>query len=339
MKITLFNGLNDIKIEERDMPKAGPKDVVLKTLKAGICGTDINILKTGNGQMGIRLGSEFGHEVAAEVIEVGENVSPDIKVGMRVGVNPITARKQGKMVSCEFGGFSEYSLVEDAQLNYNLYAIPDHMSSAAAALVEPLSVGRHGAFSINPQIDENIVVLGAGPIGLCAASSLIAEGITNVCVVDIDPMRLEMAEKLGAKVINTANEPIAEGLIRHFGQKPTFFGMPLPNVHGYIDAAGAPSLFNEVLKVANEQTRFAIVAVYKQPMEIDFGQMMGFELNIRGASGYTHEDIMKVIENLSEKKTPIESIITHTYKFEDIREAFDKAIEMKDTIKVIVDFE
>lgn len=339
MKVSLFNGLNDIKIEEREMPKAGPNDVVLKTLKAGICGTDINILKSGSGQMGIRLGYEFGHEVAGEVIEVGENVSSDIQVGMRVGVNPITARKGGKMASCEFGGFSEYSLVEDAQLNYNLYAVPEQMSSAATALIEPLSVGRHGAFSINPQPDENIVVLGAGPIGLCAASSLISEGITNVCVIDIDPMRLEMAEKLGAKIINTAKEPLVEGLVRHFGQKQTYFGLPLPNVHGYVDAAGAPSLFNEVLKVANEETRFAIVAVYKQPMEIDFGQMMALELNIRGASGYTHEDIVKVIENLAEKKTPIESIITHTYKFEDIREAFDKAIEMKDTIKVIVDFE
>lgn len=91
--------------------------------------------------------------------------------------------------------------------------------------------------------------------------------------------------------------------------------------------------------MTNEETRIAIVAVYKQPIEFDLVKMMALELNIRGASGYNHGDIVKVIEYLSEKKTPVESIITHTYKFEDIHEAFDKAIEMKDTIKVMIDFE
>nr|WP_212120066.1 alcohol dehydrogenase catalytic domain-containing protein [Niallia circulans] len=334
MRVGIYHGQNKVGVEERPIPKVGPKDVLLRTLRGGICGTDINIIKAGN-EMGIRFGSEFGHELFGEVAEIGSDVT-EINVGMRVGVNPITAKRAGRRFSLECGAFSQYVLIEDAQLNYNLYEMADSVTPEEAVLMEPMSVGFHGAFSINPKQGEKIVVLGAGPIGLSAAAGLIGEGITDVCVVDMDDWRLGKAQELGSLTINTKKETLKEGLIRHFGEV-NVYGVTVPNVDGFVDAAGAPILFEQVIQLVKPQARIAIIAVYKNEVPISLAQVMSKEVQVIGASGYTHENIMKVIEHLNEKKTNISTMVTNIYKLDDLQEAFNKAIDAKETIKVIVD--
>ncbi|WP_249923506.1 zinc-dependent alcohol dehydrogenase [Paenibacillus odorifer] len=335
MKVGIYHGKNSVGIEERPIPEVGPKDVLVRILAGGICGTDINIVKAGS-EMGIRFGSEFGHEMFGEIVELGSDAETDLKVGMRVGVNPITAKRAGRRYSLEVGAFSQYVLIEDAALNYNLYEFNDSVSATEAVLMEPMSVGFHGAFSVQPKQGEKIVILGAGPIGLSAAAGLIGEGIKEVCVVDIDPWRLDKAKELGALTVNTTTESLAEGLIKHFGEV-NVYGVNMPNVDAFVDAAGAPILFEQVMQIVKPQARIAIIAVYKNEVPISLAQVMSKEVNIVGASGYTHEDIVKVIEHINDKKTNISTMVTQSFKLEDIQAAFDKAIEAKETIKVIVD--
>ena len=333
-KVGIYHGKQDVRVEEREIPKAGSTDVVIRNLRGGICGTDINIIKAGN-EMGIRFGQEFGHELFGEVVEVGTDVK-DITVGMRVGVNPITAKRAGRRYSLEVGGFSQYVLIEDAKLDYNLYVFGNEITPEEGVLMEPMSVGFHGAFSIEPKADENIVVLGAGPIGLSAAASLIGEGITNVVVVDIDDWRLAKARELGAKTVNTKEQTLAEGLATHFGTV-NVYGYDVPNVDGFVDAAGAPPLFEQVMQIAKPHARIAIIAVYKEEVPVSLVQVMSNEVKIIGASGYTHEDIVKVVAHINEKKTPIATMVTQVYKLDELQQAFDKAIEANETIKVVVD--
>ncbi|OZQ98671.1 zinc-dependent dehydrogenase [Paenibacillus sp. VTT E-133291] len=335
MKVGIYHGQNSVGIEERPIPQVGAKDALIRILAGGICGTDINIVKAGS-EMGIRFGSEFGHEMFGEIVELGSDAESDLKVGMRVGVNPITAKRAGRRYSLEVGAFSQYVLIEDAALNYNLYEFDDSVSATEAVLMEPMSVGFHGAFSVLPKLGEKIVVLGAGPIGLSAAAGLIGEGIKDVCVVDIDNWRLDKAKELGALTVNTSTETLAEGLIKHFGEV-NVYGVSVPNVDAFVDAAGAPILFEQVMQIVKPQARIAIIAVYKNEVPISLAQVMSKEVNIVGASGYTHEDIVKVIEHINDKKTNISTMVTQTYKLEDIQAAFDKAIAAKETIKVIVD--
>ncbi|MDH6368647.1 2-desacetyl-2-hydroxyethyl bacteriochlorophyllide A dehydrogenase [Paenibacillus sp. PastF-3] len=335
MKVGIYHGQNSVGIEERPIPQVGAKDALIRILAGGICGTDINIVKAGS-EMGIRFGSEFGHEMFGEIVELGSDAESDLKVGMRVGVNPITAKRAGRRYSLEVGAFSQYVLIEDAALNYNLYEFDDSVSATEAVLMEPMSVGFHGAFSVLPKLGEKIVVLGAGPIGLSAAAGLIGEGIKDVCVVDIDNWRLDKAKELGALTFNTSTETLAEGLIKHFGEV-NVYGVSVPNVDAFVDAAGAPILFEQVMQIVKPQVRIAIIAVYKNEVPISLAQVMSKEVNIVGASGYTHEDIVKVIEHINDKKTNISTMVTQTYKLEDIQAAFDKAIAAKETIKVIVD--
>lgn len=335
MKVGIYLGQNHVGVEERPVPEVGPKDALIRILAGGICGTDINIVKAGS-EMGIRFGSEFGHEMFGEVVKIGFDVSSDLQVGMRVGVNPITAKRAGRRYSLEVGAFSQYVLIEDAALNYNLYAFNDSVTTQEAVLMEPMSVGFHGAFSVNPKSGEKIVVLGAGPIGLSAAAGLIGEGIIDVCVVDIDDWRLAKAQELGALTINTSSESLAEGLIRHFGEV-NVFGVNVPDVDAFIDAAGAPVLLEQVIQLVKPHVRIAIIAVYKNEVPVSLAQVMSKEVKIIGASGYTHDDIVKVINHINDKKTNISTMVTSTYKLDDIQAAFDKAIEAKETIKVIVD--
>ncbi|WP_019242821.1 MULTISPECIES: zinc-dependent alcohol dehydrogenase [Bacillus] len=334
MKVGIYHGKQDVRVEERSIPKVGPKDVLIRNLRGGICGTDINIIKAGN-EMGIRFGQEFGHELFGEIAEVGSEVK-DIAIGMRVAVNPVTAKRAGRRYSLEVGGFSQYVLIEEAALNYNLYLIADDVTPEEAALMEPMSVGFHGAFSIKPQVGENIAVLGAGPIGLSAAASLIGEGIKNVVVVDMDDWRLAKAEQLGAKTVNTKKETLAEGLSKHFGTV-NVYGVDMPNVDGFVDAAGAPVLFKQVMEIVKPHARIAIIAVYKNEVPLSLAQVMSKEVQIVGASAYTHEDIVKVIDHINQKKTPITTMVTHVYKLDNLQEAFDKAISAQETIKVMVD--
>lgn len=334
-KVGIYHGKQDVRVEVRDIPQIGPKDVLLRVLAGGICGTDINIIKYGS-EMGIRFGQEFGHELFGEIVEVGSEVPSDVVKGLKVGVNPITAKRAGRRYCLEVGAFSQYIVIEDAAIHYNLYPFADDVSPLEAVLMEPMSVGFHGAFSVNPQVNENIVVLGAGPIGLSAVAGLIGEGFTNVVVADIDDWRLAKARELGAKTVNTLQISLQEGLAEIFGTE-TVYGVEMPNVDAFVDAAGAPVLFEQVMQIVKPHARIAIIAVYKTEVPISLSQVMSKEVQIIGASGYTHEDITKVIDHIQQKKTPIGTIVTQVYSLDELQVAMDTAIAAKETIKVVVD--
>jgi threonine dehydrogenase-like Zn-dependent dehydrogenase len=211
--------------------------------------------------MGIRFEKEFGHEFAGIIEAVGSEVN-DLEVGMFVAVNPVTAKRAGRRYTLEVGAFSQYVLIEDAAINHNLFRLNEDVTPEEGALVEPMSVGCHGAFSVKPKADENIVILGAGPIGLSAAALLIGEGITNVAVVDIVGWRLDKAKELGTKVVNMSETSLEDGLTTLFGTV-NVHGIDVPNVDAYVDAAGAVPLFQQVMQLAKPGVHIAVIAVYK----------------------------------------------------------------------------
>lgn len=330
----IYKDANLVAVEERSMPEVGPNDVLLRNLRGGICGTDINIVKYGS-EMGIRFEQEFGHEFAGIIEAKGDQVT-DLELGAFVAVNPITAKRAGRRYSLEAGGFSQYVLIEDAKKHHNLFPLNEDVTPEEGALVEPMSVGCHGAFSVKPQVGENIVILGAGPIGLSAAAMLIGEGITNVAVVDMVDWRLEKAKEIGAHIVDTSKTPLAEGLTAIFGTV-NVYGVDVPKVDAFVDAAGAAPLFTQVMGLVKPNARIAVIAVYKNEVPVSLAQVMSKEVQIVGASGYTEADILKVIDHLNNKKTKIATMITQVYPLSEIQTAFETAIAAKDSIKVIVD--
>lgn len=337
MRAAIYYGVQDLKVEELPVPTVGPNDVLVKNLRAGICGTDIAVYNLGGHLFNVEPGEEFGHEMVGEIVELGTNVTSDIQLGMHVFVNPITAKKTGAAKSIAGGGFSQFVLIEDAQLNYNIYEIDKKVPLEAAVLVEPMSVGTHGANVLQPELEDRIVVFGAGPIGLSAATSILAKGNKHVCVVDIDEWRLQKAAAMGLHTLNTKEETLAEGLIRIFGSQINSMGQPIPDVDLYIDAAGAPALLQSTVAFAKPYSKMCIIAVYKKEVAINPTSFMSNEFTLLGSRGYTQDDIFEVIDHLTEQKTTIDTMVTQVFKLEDISEAFKVASEANGSIKVVID--
>ncbi|MDO3412625.1 zinc-binding dehydrogenase [Saccharibacillus sp. CPCC 101409] len=111
----------------------------------------------------------------------------------------------------------------------------------------------------------------------------------------------------------------------------------MPDVDAFIDAAGAPALFDDVMRIVKPQARVSIIAVYKQDVPVSLGQIMSKEVQIRGASGYTHEDFARVVGHLSSRHASLAGLVTQVYKLDEIGAAFDKAIGAQGTVKVLID--
>lgn len=339
MKATIYNGVKDISLEELPVPQPKAKDVVVKLVRSGICGTDVTAYKFGGQYVGIDEGSEFGHEMVGYVCERGSDVTEDIFTGMRVFVHPQYCSLKGAPQSVMAGAFSEYVLVEDAKIGYNLFELPDNVAYEEAAIIEPFCVGTRGANTADVKPGDVVVVYGAGTIGLCATAALLAKGLEDVVVVDIVDWRLDVAKKMGAITYNNSNGDLADFLMDKYGYDLIGYGTKAARVDAYIDAAGAPNIIPDTLKIANMKSRIVVVAMYKNGITVEPNDIMLSEAQIKGSCAYLHEDIYEVIDNLKNKRTKITEIITHRYKIDEVKEAFEMASDASQAIKVVVEFE
>ena len=335
MKCAIYNSIQNVTVEDRPIPEVKENDVLVKVLRAGICGSDVGIYYHGGENYGVFPGSQFGHEFVGIVVEKGSNIGDDIKIGEKVFVDPVMSQPYGVGGSTMAGAFSEYALVQNAKIDVNLYPLGDDADLDKAIIIEPMSVGAQGALVYNQKTTDKIVVLGAGPIGLGATAGFMGRGIKNVIVVDRNEARLEKAKALGAQIINTTNEPLKERLIEIFGAYPNYF--PIPDVDMYIDAAGAPSLLAEVFGYARNQTKYAIISVF-QSVELPGMPFIAAQPVIYGSQGYTHDTIVEVIDHVLNEKTDIASMVTHKFKHEDMAKALEFAASGQG-IKVIIDYE
>ena len=219
MRATVFHGPNDIRVESVPKPRAGVGEAVVRVTMTTICGTDIHILK---GEYPVRPGLIIGHEPVGVIDELGPGVI-GYEIGQRVLVPAITPCGQcraclsGNLSQCGHGGGyeamggwrfgntidggqAEYILVPSAQANLTL--IPDDVTDEQVVLLSDIaSTGFSGPESGGVKIGDAVVVFALGPIGLCAVAGTKLMGASLIIGVDSDPVRLEMARKMGADVV------------------------------------------------------------------------------------------------------------------------------------------
>jgi L-iditol 2-dehydrogenase len=339
MKALIYKDTKTVEVQERAMPECGPDDVIVRNVRGGICGTDITGYLYGGRTVGFLPNAEFGHEMVGYVYETGKNVTC-VEKGTRVFVNPMTRlRTDDPSASVRAGGFSQYVLVQDAKLEHNLFILPDSLSFEDAVLIEPFSVGTHGKNTPEAKAGDHVVIYGAGPIGLCALSGLVAQGNNNVVVLDIDDSRLETVRQLGGIGFNPSSGDTRQFLIEHFGEIKKYYGPSAIDIDVVIDCAGAPNVPGDFLSYAKQGARLSCVALQKKEIPINFMQVMSTECNIMGSRGYTKEDILEVIDNLANKKSNVTKIITHKFALDDGPKAFEIASDPSLAIKVVLDLE
>jgi threonine dehydrogenase-like Zn-dependent dehydrogenase len=278
----------------------------------------------------------LGHEPAGEVVEVGEEVT-GISVGDHVVVNPMAAPSGIIGNGGPTGALADYLLVEQAVRGRSLEVVPDHIPFEVAALNEPMAVARHAVNQVTPKPSDKVVVFGAGPIGLGATIGFKSVGVEHVVVVDLIPSRLEKALKVGADaIINSADEDVARRLIDIHGAGEAMFpGKAASDV--YLDAAGVPAVIDTALAAAKPGARVAIVAVHKQPVSVDFLNIMGNEITIVGSMGYPKE-IFEVTKDIIANWEKYAVIVSHNIPFENVDEALRMASTPGAADKVVVTF-
>ena len=342
MKSVQTGGVGRIEVVDVERPAPGPKDVLLKIRAGGICGTDVTFLHMGGMPARAHLGGglvpiALGHEPAGEVVEAGAEVT-GLKTGDRVVVNPQDAPTG--IIGCggRYGALSEYLLIENAEVGRSLAVFPDTVPFEVASLNEPMAVSRHAVNRSQAEPDDKVVVFGAGPIGLGAAIWLKLRGVRHVVVADVIPARLEKALAVGADaVINSAEEDVTARLTELHGQSANALGQPRPGTDVFIDAAGAPAVFNTVVANARWHARLVMVAVQKKG-EIDLGGMLRSELTLIASQGYPTE-IFEVTPELVEHHERFAQLISHRVPFTDVHRAFELALTPGAAEKVVVTFD
>lgn len=318
---------------EVPMPMVGPNDVLVKIRACGICGSDTLYISIGglpprHGCMPI------GHEPAGEVVEVGSDVS-GVAVGNRVVVNPMAVADDIIGNGGSTGALADYLLIKDAVRGRSLEVVPDHIPYEVAALNEPMAVARHAVNQVAPRQSDQVLVLGAGPIGLGITIALKSRGVKHVVVADILPTRLEKALKVGADaVINSKEEDVIARLIELHGPGDSMW----PNRSGtdvFLEAAGVPAAVETALAAAKRGAKLGVVAVHKEPISMDFMNVMSNELTIIGSMGYPSE-IFEVTKDIVDNWEKYQVIISHTFDLDDLQEALQCVATPGAADKVII---
>jgi L-iditol 2-dehydrogenase len=332
----MVTGPGQTEVVEVPKPQVGPKDVLVKMRACGICGSDAMYIAIGG--IPPRQGrTPLGHEPAGEVVEVGADVA-GISVGDHVVVNPMAAPSGIIGNGGATGALADYLLVEDAVRGRTLEVVPDHVPFEVAALNEPMAVARHGVNRVAPKPSDKVVVFGAGPIGLGATIGFKSLGVSHVVVVDLIPSRLVKALKVGADaVINSAEEDVAQRLVELHGEGESRFpGKADTDV--YFDAAGAPAVIHTALASAKTGATLGIVAVHKEPVPVEFINVMSSEITIVGSMGYPTE-IFEVTKDIIDNWEKYAVIVSHTIPFGDVEEALTIASTPGAADKVVVTFD
>jgi threonine dehydrogenase-like Zn-dependent dehydrogenase len=278
----------------------------------------------------------LGHEPAGEVVEIGGDVT-GISVGDHVVINPMAAPSGIIGNGGATGALAEYLLIEHAVRGKSLEVVANHIPFEVAALNEPMAVARHGVNQVAPKPSDKVVVFGAGPIGLGATIGFKSVGVQHVTVIDLIPSRLEKALQVGADaVINFADEDVARRLIELHGAGESMF----PGKAGtdiYLDAAGAPAVITTALTAAKPGARVVVVAVHKEPVTVDFLNLMSNEVTIVGSMGYPKE-IFEVTKDIIANWEKYAVIVSYTVPFDDVEEALQIAATPGAADKVVVTF-
>jgi L-iditol 2-dehydrogenase len=210
MRAAVLYAPGEIRIEERERPSPGPREVLVQITAVGVCGSDVHYYEHGRiGPFVVEAPLVLGHESAGRVVELGEGASKHA-VGDRVTLEPgvpcgrcreCRAGRYNLCADVRFfatppvdGAFAEYVTIHEDFA----FGLPDSLSDEEGALMEPLSVGVWACRKAGVSAGDRVLVTGAGPIGQLAMQCAVAFGATEVTVSDVNPHRLELARRTGA---------------------------------------------------------------------------------------------------------------------------------------------
>ena len=343
MQAVVYKGNGEVILTERPVPKLiDPKDALIKVTLSTICSSDIHI-KHGSVPKAIP-GTILGHEFVGEVVEIGSDVH-NFSVGDRVAVNVETFCgdcffcKQGFVNNCEDknggwalgcridGGQSEYCRIPYA--DNGLTRIPDTVSDEAALFTgDILSTGYWAAKIGDLKPAQTVVVIGAGPTGLCTMMSARLYSPSKLIVIDHDPYRLQYAKEQGLADITycTEHNPSMDEIETFVKKECNNRGADV-----VFEVAGGKNTFEMAWRIARANANIVVVALYEEAQTLPLPDMYGKNLTFKtgGVDGSYCDEIMELIAN---GKLDTNCLITHQTALSDAMHAYDIFENKKDHV-------
>jgi len=309
-------------------PEVGHNDLLIKIRKTAICGTDVHIYKWDEwASKTIPTPMVVGHEYVGEVVDMGQEVR-GFQVGDRVsGEGHITCGhcrncRAGRVHLCRNttgvgvnreGAFAEYLVIPA----FNAFKIPDNISDELASIFDPFGNAVHTALSFD-LVGEDVLITGAGPIGIMAAAVAKHVGARHVVITDVNEYRLDLARKMGAsRAVSVANEKL-EDVMKELGMTEGFdIGLEM---------SGVPSAFNSMLNNMNHGGKIAMLGIPPSDMAVDWNQVIFKGLVIKGIYGREMFETWYKMASLIQSGLDLNPIITHQYSVDDFQAGFDMMI-------------
>ena len=326
-----MHGPGDVRVDDVAEPEPGPRDVVVRVVACGICGSDLSYIKMGGvaGPTGTPMC--LGHEMAGVVQWAGSDVTTT-HAGDRVVVQP-GSDEHGRIGNgAPQGGLTPLLLVTDADRG-RLHRVPDALPLDVAALAEPLAVGMHAADQADVRPGDGVAVFGCGPIGLAAIATLVDRGHERVVAIDPSPTRLDLALGLGAQAaMDPTTTNVWEELARLHGTTPFMFG-PTPATAAYIEASGSANVITDILDHAPVGSRLCVVALHYDPIPTNYLMVLMKQVTIRGSMEYPAR-FADAIDLLVRRD--LSALITHQFPLEHFGDALRMLDQSKDCGKVLI---
>jgi len=338
MKVAVYYGPNDIRVEEKPQPQIGPDEILVEMKACGICGSDLMDWYLEN-----RAPLVLGHEPAGNVVEVGKDVET-FNIGDRVFVHHHVACLtchyciHGDYTMCQQftkthiipGGFAEYFKVPAPNLKIDTFKIPDKISFEEATLVEPVACCIRAIRKCNIQPGDTVAVVGAGPSGIVHALLAKHLGASQVLISDLVDYRLKAAEKLAAALaINAGKEDFVKTVRETTeGRGADVVIVTAPNVKAYMEG----------LRACRKGGTLCVFAPTspQQKMEINPNKLFFNEIKIIPSYSTSHIETRIALKMISSKAIDAKALITHRFPLERIAEAFKTAKESKECLKIVV---
>lgn len=312
-------------LHETEKPCVGHNDLLIKIRKTAICGTDVHIYNWDEwSQKTIPLSMTVGHEYVGTVVEIGCEVE-GFSIGDRVsGEGHITCGhcrncRAGRRHLCRntqgvgvnrSGAFAEYLALPAI----NAFKIPDNISDDLAAIFDPFGNALHTALSFD-LVGEDVLITGAGPIGIMAAAVVKHVGARHVVLTDVNHYRLSLAKQLGVvHTVNVAEQSLEDKMAE------------LQMTEGFdvgLEMSGAPAAFRNMLDVMNHGGKVAMLGIPSSEMAIDWTQVIFKGLVLKGIYGREMFETWYKMASIIQSGLDLTPIITHHFPLKDFQQGFD----------------
>ncbi|WP_250461922.1 L-threonine 3-dehydrogenase [Microbulbifer litoralis] len=306
-------------------PEISTNDLLIRIHKTAICGTDMHIYNWDEwSQKTIPVPMVVGHEYVGEVVGMGQEVA-GFEIGDRVsGEGHITCGhcrncRAGRRHLCRNtygvgvdrpGAFAEYLVIPAL----NAFKIPDNISDELASIFDPFGNAVHTALSFD-LVGEDVLITGAGPIGIMAAAVARHVGARHVVITDINDYRLDLAKKMGAtRTVNVGKEALPE-VMNEIGMTEGF--------DVGLEMSGVPSAFRSMLDAMNHGGKIAMLGIPAGEMAIDWGQFIFKGLILKGVYGREMFETWYKMASLIQSGLDLTPMITHQFPVDEFQQGFD----------------